>query len=196
MENKVKVKYFKKLCVGQGSCEIAANTFFKLKEGKAELLGANESKEGLYELDINCDESTLKKLIDAGDSCPVNAIVIQNIDTDETLVSNVINKDEAKEVIAQYDDATEFILDEKGYFLIRINKEKQNVEVGFCNSKNKIILKVIGKKPIDIYTTILNKEGLGIRTDHAAYLGRELQKAYIALKHNLDYIQDDELVFN
>ncbi len=37
--------------------------------------------------------------------------------------------------------------------------------------KNKVVLKVVGKKPIDIYQTILNKEKLSIRKDHAAYLG-------------------------
>ena len=39
-------------------------------------------------------------------------------------------------------------------------------------------------------------KNLNIRMDHAAYLGRELQKAYIALKNNLEYVQDDELDFN
>ena len=192
---KVKVKYFKKLCVGQGSCEIAANKFFKLHGDKAQLLGANESAEDIYELDVNCDKETLKKLKDAGDSCPVNAIMIQSMDTNETIVNNVINKDEAKEVVAEYDDAKEFVLDPKGYFLIRIDQEKANIEVGFCDSRNKVVLKVTGKKPIDIYTTILNKENLEIRRDHAAYLGRELQKAYIALQQNINYVQDDELIF-
>ena len=31
---------------------------------------------------------------------------------------------------------------------------------------------------------------------HAAYLARELQKAYIALQQNIEYIQDDELDFD
>jgi len=48
---------------------------------------------------------------------------------------------------------------------------------------HKIVLKVTGKKPIDIYQTILNKENIDIRKDHAAYLGRELQKAYIAIEN-------------
>ncbi|KKQ34939.1 MAG: Dihydropteroate synthase [candidate division WS6 bacterium GW2011_GWA2_37_6] len=62
--------------------------------------------------------------------------------------------------------------------------------------KNNIILKVTGKKPIDIYHTILHKEKLGIRPEHAAYLGRELQKAYTALENNLEYVQDEELDLN
>ena len=29
--------------------------------------------------------------------------------------------------------------------------------------------------------------------EHAAYLGKELEKAYLALKHDLEYVQDEEL---
>ena len=98
-----------------------------------------------------------------------------------------------KEIIAEYDDAKEFVIDNEGYFLIRLDRENKNIEVAFCKERNTISSKVIGKKPIEIYQTILNKEKLPIRKDHAAYLGRELQKAYIALKYDLDYVQDEEL---
>lgn len=98
-----------------------------------------------------------------------------------------------KEVVAGYDDIKEFVIDDKGYFLIRLDRKNKNIEVAFCAEKNKISLKVSGKKPIDIYQTIINKEKLPIRNDHAAYLGRELQKAYTALRYNLVYVQDDEL---
>ena len=196
MEKKINIEYFKKRCIGQGSCVAFADSFFTLSGDKAELLGSNESRDGVYELEVNCDELMLQKIINAGNSCPANAITVKNTQTNEVLVSNQVNKDLAKEVIAEYDDAKEFVLDDKGYFLIRINQENKNIEVGFCDSKNKVILKVVGKKPIDIYSTILNKEKLQIRRDHAAYLGRELQKAYIALNQNLNYVQDDELIFN
>ena len=62
--------------------------------------------------------------------------------------------------------------------------------------KNNVILKVIGKKPVEIYQTVINKEKIRIRKDHAAYLGKELQKAYTALKHNLEYVKDEELDLN
>ena len=38
------------------------------------------------------------------------------------------------------------------------------------------------------------KEELVSRFDHAAYLGRELQKAEVALKNRLEYTQDEEIV--
>ena len=107
--------------------------------------------------------------------------------------NGVIVENGIKEVVAVYDDRKEFVIDDKGYFLIRLDRKNENIEVAFCKERNKIFLKVVGKKPIDIYQTILNKEELDIRKDHAAYLGRELQKAYTALKFNIDYVQDDDL---
>src|SRR3989344_4653636 len=104
--------------------------------------------------------------------------------------------EEARKVKANYDDTKEFVIDPAGYFLIRINREEKKIEVASCNEKNKIELITYGEKPIDIYQTILNKEKVNIRKDHAAYLGRELQKAYIALKNDLEYVQDEEIILN
>ena len=104
-----------------------------------------------------------------------------------------LREENIKEIIATYDDSKEFVLDGDKYFLIRIDRNNYNIEVGYCIERNKIAFKVKGKKPIDIYQTIINKEKLPIRKDHAAYLGRELQKAYTALKYGLEYVQDEEL---
>ena len=90
--------------------------------------------------------------------------------------------------IAQVDQITNALI-----YKFMDDMDQENIEVGFCKERNKITLKIIGKKPIDIYQTIINKEKLPIRKDHAAYLGRELQKAYMALKNNLKYVQDEEL---
>ena len=114
----------------------------------------------------------------------------------EDVVDVKLKEDNIKEVTAEYDDSKEFVIDDKGYFLIKLDRKAKNIEIAFCNGKNKMILKVTGKKPIDIYQTILNKENIDIRKDHAAYLGRELQKAYLALKYNLQYVQDNELDLN
>jgi len=37
------------------------------------------------------------------------------------------------------------------------------------------------------------KKNLVENMGHAAYLGREIEKACLALKNNLEYVQDDEL---
>ncbi|MAE43029.1 hypothetical protein CMO93_04610 [Candidatus Woesearchaeota archaeon] len=104
-----------------------------------------------------------------------------------------LEENSVKEVVAEYDDLKDFIFDGKQYFLIRLNRENKNIEVAFCNKKNNVVLKIIGKKPVEIYQVMINKEKIPVRKDHAAYLGRELQKAYIALKYDLQYVQDDEL---
>lgn len=82
--------------------------------------------------------------------------------------------------------------DPRGYFLIRVNKKKGLIEVGFCEHGNVVNLIIEGKKPEEIYHTIF-REGLITKFEHAAYLGKELEKAYIALKTGAKYVQDSEL---
>ena len=93
-------------------------------------------------------------------------------------------------------DATGFnqnwILDPKGYFLIRINKEAQTIEVGHCIENNQVKTKITGKTPEEIMYKIIHENLISL-LDHAAYLGKELQKAHTALKYNINYIQDSEL---
>ncbi|HJO14820.1 MAG TPA: DUF4346 domain-containing protein [Candidatus Pacearchaeota archaeon] len=81
-------------------------------------------------------------------------------------------------------------LDPKGYFLIRINEELGKLEAAFCDLKENKVRKVIrGDTPIEVYTAILREE-LVTMLDHAADIGVELQKAYIALKDGKKYTQD------
>lgn len=105
-----------------------------------------------------------------------------------------IDAEGAKVIIAEYDDLKEFTIDPAGYFLIRILPETKEIEVGFCRGGHKIDVIVRGKKPIDIYHNVV-KLNLITRMEHAAYLGRELQKAFIALQKNIKYVQDSELEF-
>ena len=91
-----------------------------------------------------------------------------------------------------YDEIKDFKLDKDGYFLIKLDRENKKIVVGFCKEQNKVLVKIIGNKPSDIYSEVI-KKGLIKRADHAAYLGKECQKAYIALQGNFDYVQDKEL---
>lgn len=190
---KLKIEYYKNVCIGQGNCAAIAPDHFELLGKKATLKNSKNIGKDIYAIELDCDENTAKSLIEAGKACPVNAIRVIDLEKNEDIVSVNVREDYVKEVKAKYDDAKEFVLDGAGYFLIRLDRNNKNIEVAFCNEKNKIILKVSGKKPIDIYQTILNKENMDIRKDHAAYLGRELQKAFLALKYNLQYVQDNEL---
>lgn len=102
------------------------------------------------------------------------------------------NKETIEEIRGTYDDIKDCVLDPNGYFLIRINKENQDIEVGFCKEGNKVLTKIVGKRPQEIYHAVIQKN-LTTKPDHLAYLGKECQKAFIALKLNLEYVQDDEL---
>jgi len=86
-------------------------------------------------------------------------------------------------------------LDPKGYFLIRIDRNSQTIEVGHCLENNNVLRVIKGKTPEEIMYKVIDQNLISL-LDHAAYLGKELQKAYIALKYNLEYIQDSEIKNN
>ena len=190
---KLRVEYNKGRCIGQGNCAALAPNYFELFGKKATLRNSSRTNKGIYSIELECGSAAAEDIISAGKACPVNAIRVIDSERNEDIVSVKVKEDNVKEITAEYNDEKEFVIDDKGYFLIRLDRKKENLEVAFCNEKNKIVLKVTGKKPIEVYQTIINKEKLPIRKDHAAYLGRELQKAYLALKYNLAYVQDDEL---
>ncbi|MBI5073187.1 DUF4346 domain-containing protein, partial [Candidatus Woesearchaeota archaeon] len=159
---------------------------------KADLIQAETNGEYQTRV-VTCDDHTATLIIEAAEKCPSNVINVIDIQKKEKIVDTTIKiKDDIREIKAEYDDMKEFVLDEKGYFLIRILPEKKLIEIGFCGKRNTVEVKVYGTKPIEIYQTVL-REKIIERPDHAAYLGRELQKAYIALQLNIPYVQDDEL---
>jgi len=81
-------------------------------------------------------------------------------------------------------------MDPKGYFLIRVNKELGKIEAAFCDIKeNKVRTIIRGDNPVEVYTAILKEELIGM-LDHAADVGAELERAYIALKTGKKYTQD------
>ncbi|MEK6917236.1 MAG: DUF4346 domain-containing protein [Nanoarchaeota archaeon] len=91
-----------------------------------------------------------------------------------------------------YHPIKDWVMDPKGYFLVRFNKQKQLLELGHCIQDNVIEFMITGKTPQEVYFTACEK-GLISRLDHAAYLGKELEKAYLAMKYGLEYVQDEEL---
>ena len=84
-----------------------------------------------------------------------------------------------------------WIADKNGYLLIRPKKETGEIEVGICDYDeiNKVKVLVVGKNPEEIYHTIIDNNLIS-RLDHAAYLGKELQKAFFSLTHSEEYKQD------
>lgn len=93
------------------------------------------------------------------------------------------------EVIANHDTTKKFIPDPSGFFIILVEHETEEITVE--NYSNDYTLQYIikGKSAEDICATI-TKLGFVSRLDHAAYLGRELQKAEDALKRGFQYEQE------
>ena len=109
---------------------------------------------------------------------------------------NKVKNTEIAEIIhAKYDRIRDWRMDTVGYFLIKVNREKQQIEAGFCKSGNKVEKIIIGKTAMEVFNTII-REDLISSLQHAADLGAELQKAEIALQLGLIYVQDDPLDFN
>ena len=94
----------------------------------------------------------------------------------------------------------EFTFDDKGFFVILVDQNKKKIIVEHYNYvKDEKLIKtgkineiIEGTDAEELCDKIINK-GLLSRLDHATYLGMELQKAEQALKHGLEYTQDEEL---
>ena len=110
-----------------------------------------------------------------------------------------INKKIKKRISARYDKIKDWVMDSKGYFLISVDKEKKLLRVGYCKfSKlenppvNDLVAEITGKTAIEIVNTLIRENYIS-SLQHAADMGIELNKAELALKYNLKYIQDKDL---
>ena len=113
-----------------------------------------------------------------------------------------INKKSKKIISAKYNKIADWVMDPKGYFLIKIDKNSKLIRVGYCkisnnnmNQDHEMICEVIGKTAIEIVNTLI-KEGFVSSLQHAADMGIELNKAEIAMKNDLEYVQDKDIVIN
>ena len=99
--------------------------------------------------------------------------------------------EEAAEVVpAEPDDGLE--LDEGGWFRIEVDREEGALVAVHYTEPGKPHLVVKGRDARDVYQTIFRR-GLVRQYDHAAYLGKELMKAELALKLGRSYVQDSPL---
>ena len=96
---------------------------------------------------------------------------------------------------ATHDPLKEWRPDPKGYFLIRVNRGKKRIETGFATYRHVITKAIYGKTASEIYNTII-RHNLITKLEHAAYLGKELSKAELALIHGLEYKQEFPLHLN
>ena len=113
-----------------------------------------------------------------------------------------IDKKIKKKIIAKYHKIKDWRMDPKGYFLIRVDKKKKIIQIGYCkftrlgNSPiNDMIAIVKGKTAIEIVNTLIREKFIST-LQHAADMGIELHKAELSLKYGFKYIQDKDLEIN
>ena len=100
---------------------------------------------------------------------------------------------ELQVVEASYDRIKDFEMDPLGYFLIKVDPEVNQICWDFCSlPKNLMEKHIIGETALDIINTLV-RENLVSSLQHAGDLGIELCKAELALRHRLEYIQDNSL---
>ena len=103
------------------------------------------------------------------------------------LPSDLPAQEAAEHVIAAGEDPMRIKLDKAGYFVINIENDMLLVE--HYNYKEKLIRTIEGKEARSIYLTIV-RNGWVSKLDHAAYLGKELARAELSIKHGFDFVQD------
>ena len=110
-----------------------------------------------------------------------------------------INNNIKTSITAKYNKIKDWVMDPKGYFLIKIDREKNLIRVGYCifSKLNKdpihdMIAEVTGKTALEIVNTLIKKNFIST-LQHAADMGIELHKAELALKYKFEYIQDKDL---
>ena len=110
-----------------------------------------------------------------------------------------INKKIEKRITAKYHKIKDWVMDPKGYFLINIDRKNNLLRVGYCkfaklgnDPVNDMVAEIVGKTAIEIINTLI-KENYISSLQHAGDMGIELCKAELALKNNLNYVQDKDL---
>ena len=111
-----------------------------------------------------------------------------------------INKKIKKKITAKYHKIRDFILDPKGYFLIAVDKKEKILRVGYCtfdklkkDSAHNLQVEIVGKTALEIINTLIKEKYIS-SLQHAGDMGIELNKAELALRNNLNYTQDKDLV--
>ncbi len=90
----------------------------------------------------------------------------------------------------EYDHIRDYHQDPSCYILVDIDRESKEIIAGICNYQNQLVEEFRGKIAQQIYYFMLNERKYITRLDHAAYLGKELKKAEMALATGQEYIQE------
>ena len=80
-------------------------------------------------------------------------------------------------------------MDKAGYFVILPRGEQNMINVEHYSYDNTLLRTIEGANARALYLTIVTN-GWVSELGHAAYLGKELTKAELSLRHGIKYIQD------
>jgi len=80
-------------------------------------------------------------------------------------------------------------MDKAGYFVIIPRADKGDIVVEHYSYDNRMLRTVEGRDARSIYATII-QNGWVTQLSHAAYLGKELTRAELSLRHGLKFVQD------
>ncbi len=102
--------------------------------------------------------------------------------TDDLPVGEAVER-----VIAEGVDPMRIKLDKAGYFVINVEPEALLVE--HYSYKDELLRVIEGEDARSIYLTIV-RNGWVSQLDHAAYLGKELARAEMSMRNDVEYVQD------
>lgn len=91
-----------------------------------------------------------------------------------------------------------WVPDPNGYFLVSIDRSRKRIVVEHYK-QGKINKKIVGNNAKEICDTVAKLNLIGDfkqKLEHGMYLAREIKKAEIALRNNLNFEQDSELVID
>ena len=81
------------------------------------------------------------------------------------------------------------VLDKAGFFIVYVDRARNNIILEHYKTGGELNAVLEGNDAVSLYGTAI-ENGLVGQLDHAAYLGKELAKAELSLKHGLEYVQD------
>ncbi len=90
-------------------------------------------------------------------------------------------------------ESLDYQADPAGFFVIQVDSEAQEIVVEHYSTELKTLRKLRGDTALRVYSTIIRNGWVSVM-GHAAYLGRELAKAELALRYGWTYEQNKDLM--
>lgn len=91
--------------------------------------------------------------------------------------------------VIQAEEPAHIEMDEAGYFVIIPQPEREIITVEHYSYDNRLLRIIEGKNARSLYWTMI-KNGWVTQLSHAAYLGKEFERAELSMKYGFKYVQD------